>query len=76
MHNPNLPVDNQHIDDIEPAKIYYFKREPFYMKNDKPMTDEEVEIEVDTLEADSSKVVLYEEGQPVGVEILWKERDL
>lgn len=67
----NLPVDNQHIDDLDNSKIYYFKD---LLRDGRPMSDEEIEEEIATF--GENREVLYGNNDiPIGFIELWKEKD-
>ena len=74
MYNSNLPVDNQYVDHIPDQEVSYFKKSPYFLRENRPMTDEEIEKEIEA--KGENQEVLYENGEPVGILELWKEKTI
>ena len=54
-------------------QIYYFKREPYFLKADRAMTDEEIKDELENIGED--KEIMYENNEPVGVMMLFNDKE-
>lgn len=63
-------MDNQ--DDMSDIEVYFFKKAPFLFKSNQP-TDAEIKAELDTIS--ENKEVVYENGEAVGIAILYKVED-